>query len=188
MAMYRIQAGWQNWPGAPGVSTFFQDPAVGQPNPEAIRVFFDALKGYLPTGLQIQVQGSGDMIEESSGAIAGSWDVATTPSAVVGTATGPYAGNAGAVVHWLTNTVAGGRRVRGRTFLVPLVPAVAFDSSGSLATALQGALRVAAEAMRTTTPGHFVVWHRPGVGAGSKAAIIDTRIPDLSVSLRSRRV
>lgn len=198
MTMYRINASWQNWPGAPGITTFFQDPAVAQPNPAAIRTFFAAIASLLPTGLTVSVASSGDLIEETTGTLAGTWSSTPVPAVVTGTGTGAYAGNAGAVVHWLSSTVVKTRRLRGRSFLVPLV-STAYDTAGSLSAGTLSTLTPAAQALMDATAGHLVVWHRPVkakpthvppivAAPGSKAAVTSIRVPDLAVSLRSRRV
>ena len=194
MAMYRINVSWQNWPGAPGVTTFFQNPAVGQPNPEAVRVFFDAIRALLPLNLSLNVPGSGDMVEETTGELAGTWQSTPAPAQVVGATAGTYAGNAGGVIHWLTQGVVNNRRVRGRSFLVPLV-GTCYENNGSLSAATLTTMQNAATALMNATPGHLVVWSRPvkptpGVAAraGSQHAVSGIRVPDLAVSLRSRRV
>jgi hypothetical protein len=196
--MYRINAAWQNWPGAPGVTTFFQNPAVAQPNPAAIRTFFAAVQALIPSGLTISVASSGDLIEETTGTLAGTWSATPVPAVVTGTGAGAYAGNAGAVIHWLSSTVVGKRRLRGRSFLVPLI-STAYDTAGSLSTATLGVLTPAAQALMDATAGHMVVWHRPRkanpakvppvvASVGSMAPVTSIRVPDLAVSLRSRRV
>lgn len=188
MTMIRIRAAWQNWPGAPGVTTFYQDPAVAQADAASVRTMFNAIAALLPSGLTVTVPATGDLIEENTGALSGSWSVTPAPTVVTGTGTGAYAGNAGAVMHWLTTTVVNGRRVRGRSFIVPLIGS-AFFTDGSLATATITTLANAASAMIATTADHFVVWHRPRPGIpGSKAPVVSSSVPDLAISLRSRRI
>jgi hypothetical protein len=121
-----------------------------------------------------------------------------------GTATGAYAGNAGAVVHWLTSLIVGTRRVRGRTFLVPMIGS-AFESNGSLTSTALNTINNAAAALITAVGTGMVVWSRPvvahtkydpktgqGTGvagrSGTYGAVTGSRVPDLAISLRSRRV
>lgn len=190
----RCSVAWQGWPGAPGVSQFYLDDTAGQTQVDAIRTFFNAMVALLPTGLTITVPNSGDTVDESTGKLTGTWSVPTAPVAVVGTGIGAYAGNAGAVVHWLTNSVTRNRRIRGRTFLVPLVGS--YDSAGSLATASQNGIATAATNLVTAAGGLIHVWVRPvyqkGTGSlirgGMSGPITSSRVPDLAVSLRSRRV
>ncbi len=113
MTLARARVAWQNWPGSPGVSTFYFDPQPSQAQLDSLRTFFAALASILPSGLTINVPGSGDEISEATGNLSGVWSVATTPATINATGTGSYAGNAGAVVHWLTNGLMGKRRLRG---------------------------------------------------------------------------
>lgn len=188
MTMIRIRAAWQNWPGAPGVSTFYQDPAVAQADAATVRTFFNALAALLPSGLTVTVPASGDLIEENTGQLSGSWSVTPAPTVVTGTGAGVYAGNAGGVCHWLTSTVVRGRRVRGRTFVVPLIGS-AFAADGSLSSSTVTTMAGAASALLAATPNHFVVWNRPRPGIpGTKAPATSSSVPDLAISLRSRRI
>jgi hypothetical protein len=193
MTIHRLNAAWQNFPGAPGVTTFYFAGAPTQAEVDGVRAFFLALVAILPTGLTIQVPSTGDSIDETDGSITGTWSVGTTPAVVTGTAAGTYAGMAGAVVHWLTGGVVNSRRVRGRSFLVPLIGS-AFDAVGSLSATTITTLTNAANALLAATD-TMAVWARPFDGtvadpnprAGSSHFITSIRIPDLAVALRSRR-
>lgn len=195
--MIRVNAAWQNWPGAPGVSHFYldgQDLTGLQGRIDAIRTFFNALVAYLPSNLTIQVPSSGDLVETATGTLSGVWSVGTTPAVVTGGSTAAYAGNAGMVTHWLTDGFVAGRRVRGRTFIVPCTSAV-FETNGSpTASAITG-MKAAADALITSMAGKMLVWARPFVDpagvkpprTGSASVVNGSRVPDLAISLRSRR-
>lgn len=202
--LQRVNVAWQNWPGAPGLSQFYFFVTGTQGNVDALRTFFDAVKSLLPSGLSITVPGSGDIINDADGKITGSWSVTTPPLVVSATGAGAYAGNAGCVVHWLTSGVIGGRRVRGRTFLVPTI-ATQFETNGSLTSAALTTVGTAADALITATSATYRVWSRPVTAhteydrdtgqpksiparAGSNHGVNGRRIPDLAVSLRSRRI
>ena len=193
MSINRLNAAWQNFPGAPGVTTFYTNGTMTQAEVDAFRAFFLAIASLLPTGLTVQVPSSGDIIDEATGDITSTWSVGTTPAVVTGTKAGVYAGNAGAVVHWLTNGVVAGRRVRGRSFLVP-IGSGAYDNQGSLAAGTITTLQGAANALVAGAIG-FSVWARPLkagtppviVRPGSYHGVAGMRVPDLAVSLRSRR-
>jgi hypothetical protein len=184
-----VSATWANWPGAPGISQFYlSGPSPTQAQVDGVRAFFFALASFFPTGLTVQVQASGDSIIQETGVIDAGWSVGTTPAVVTGAGTGSYAGNAGMVVHWLTNYVVGRRRLRGRTFLVPCAQA-AYDSQGSLAASTIVTLTNAANTLVTAGAGQLMVWHRPKLGVGGTAApITAVRVPDLAVQLKSRRI
>lgn len=198
MTIARVSCSWQNWPGAPGVSQFYGDGASMQPMVDALKTFFEAIKVYIPSPITITVPGSGDLIDETTGKINGAYGGLTVPAPIVGTGSGAYAGNAGFVCHWLTTTIAKGRRIRGRTFVVPAI-ATAFDTTGSLSSTALTAITNASAALVTSSGGIMQVWHRPVyavpkttpptiVTPGSKATVTSSRVPDLAVSLRSRRI
>jgi len=165
---------------------YLLDPPA-QGNIDAIRAFFQSFVSQLPSNLTIQVPSTGDVVSETTGAITGSWSVGSTPVVVTGSNVGAYAGNAGAVVHWLSGGVVAGRRVRGRTFLVPLA-GTAYDSAGSISSTFLTTLQTAAATYVTAQAGVAVVWARPAPGrTGSLHSIVSSRVPDLAVTLRSRR-
>lgn len=198
----RVNVSWQNWPGAPGVSTFYFTNTAMQANVDALRAMFNSCAGLLPSLLTITVPGSGDVINDVDGKITGSWSVTTPPTVVTGSAAGQYAGNSGAVIHWLTGSVLGGRRVRGKTYMVPLVSA--YEANGSLLASAITTLTNAANTFITAVTPNFRIFVRPVEAhteydkkTGQPKAIVgktggnynvsSVRIPDLAVSLRSRR-
>jgi len=188
MTLARVRVAWQNWPGSPGVSTFYLDPGPTQAQIDAIRQFWQALVTLLPAGLTINVPSSGDEINESTGQLTGVWVVGTTPLTSTGTGAGSYAGNAGAVIHWLTDGISGKRRIRGRTFLVPLVNG-AFDATGAISTSALSTITSAGTTLVNSMPGLMNVWVRPIPGrSGLQHSISSVRVPRLAVSLRSRRI
>jgi hypothetical protein len=187
-SLNKIACSWQSFPGAPGVSTFYTFGGNLDNDTAALRSFWNSLVAILPIGLTIQVPGVGDVIDDATGLITNSWNASSTPAIVTGTGNASYAGNAGAIVHWLTGGVAGGHRVRGRTFLVPLTNN-AFDTQGSIATATLTTIRNAATTLISGMAGDMRVWHRPVGGAGgSSFAVLSSTVPDLAITLRSRRV
>lgn len=184
----RVRVAWQNWPGAPGVSTFFTAFSATQAQIDGIRAFYNALAALLPSGLTITVPPSGDNIDDATGQIVGSWGVGTPPAVVTGTGAGNYAGNAGACVHWTTNSVLLGRRVKGTTFLVPLV-STAFATDGSIGSATLTTIQTAASGLVTALATNGKVWSRKTpFRQGSSYTITGSSVPDLAISLRSRRV
>lgn len=203
MPLARVNCAWQNWPGAPGVSTFFLS-TLSTANVDAIRTFFNSIIGLIPNNLTIQVPGTGDYINETNGAITGTWSTGSTPALVTGTGAGAYAGNAGLVVHWLTSGIVGTRRLRGRTFIVPTI-ATTFETNGSPTSTAITTLTTAANALLTAVGTGMAIWSRPvvahtkydpktGTGTGvagrvgTYSAVTGVRVPDLAISLRSRRV
>lgn len=188
--MNRHRVVWSNFPGAPGYSNFFTGTGVTDSTP--FKTFFSTAIGsgatsILPNGTVLTFPSSGDQVEEATGQIVGTW-TGTAPTTLVSSATATsYAGMAGAQCQWLTSLIVSGRRVRGATFLVPLLNQ-AFDSNGSLSTGTVGNIQSAATALIAALAGELKIWSRPRPTiAGANATVIAARCPDLAVSLRSRR-
>jgi|SRR5664279_812320 len=192
MTIQRVRVVMNNWPGAPGYINFYENSDVVSHEP--YRVFFDAIKALVPIGLTFQVPGIGDILSEETGNIIGSYSF-TTPALVTGTGNATYPNGVGACVDWLTAGVVAGRRVMGRTFLVPLTN-VAYDTNGTLTPTALTTLQNAALALSTALGADFVIWSRPFEGgpggvpaarAGSVHAVVSAKVPDLAAQLRSRR-
>lgn len=168
----------------PGYSLFYSSSTADAT--ADIVTFFNSVKTLFPSGLQWSVPPAGDTLDDSTGALNGTW-TGVGAGVVSASATGPYAAGTGAWIRWLTGTITGRRRLQGRTFMAPLTSAVGVDSSGTIATAALTTLGSAAANLAAT--GKLVIWHRPdsnGVG-GSSALILAATVPDQVTSLRSRR-
>lgn len=192
MAITRITAQWGGFRGAPGYSNFFFDGALSteggvEAAGVAVREFFQGVRDKLPDGSTVTIQPTADIIDEASGQITSVVDFAA-PSVVLGNGGGPYSAASGAVVNWNTQDYVNGRRVRGRTFLVPLAGS-AYDAQGDLAGLTLTPLRAAADALVTATlDAPLCVWHRPVGGSGGSAHVVSSAtVPDLGAVLRSRR-
>lgn len=196
--MLRCRVSWQNFPGAPGVSNFYLDgndiTGLGT-HLTALRTFWNSLAALIPTGTTLTVPNNGDLIDVVTGHLVGSWSDSVTLATVTGTGAGSYAGNAGMVVHWLTNGVVNGRRVRGRTFVVPTVSTV-FGTNGNPTAANITTLTNAGNTLVTAMESKLVMWARPFTHptdasknrTGSAHVVTGTRVPTLPISLRSRRI
>jgi hypothetical protein len=195
-SLNRVRATWSGFAGAPGVSTFY-GLGVGT-LPGFVRTFFNALTAYYPAGTTIQVENFGDVIDDVTGHLVGSW-TGSAQTLVTSVGSGSYAAPSGASVKWVTDSVLDGHRVRGRTFLVPLISS-AFQSDGSLAAAFKTTLETAATTLAATGVGEFVVWHRPveaKAADGSRPAVVArdgghalvtaSSVRDVAAVLRSRR-
>ena len=185
-SLERVLVQWSNFAGAPGIGHhYFMSGTTNKC--ASLRAFYAAAAAAAPNNTQIQVNNVGDIIDVATGLITGGW---SEPAVAVFSAggTGAYAGPAGAVVHWLSTAVVAGRRLRGRTFIVPLVNTV-FDTSGSLASSYITTLQNAADALVSATLGNYVVYHRPTAAGndGASGQIYGARVPDLAAVLRSRR-
>lgn len=181
----RIPVAWTGISALPGVSVFYAASATDAG--ANLATFFNAIKAQFPSPLQWTVPTSGDLINDADGALTGAWTGGTggTTSA---TGSGIYPAGTGAYVNWQTAGIVNSRRLKGRTFLAPLLGAV-FTTSGQISTTTQTALQTAATALATS--GNIVIWHRPsapGLSNGASSVVTGALVPLQVTSLRSRRV
>ena len=192
MAIHRVTTTWRGFPGAPGYSNFFfsGDGSGGEATTSRSRVvsFFAEVNSILPSDVEFLVEGEVAVIDEQTGSLTDYIMAAESPVAGTGGLSGGYSAASGAVVTWNTNGVVNGRRVRGRTFIVPL-GSTAYQSDGTLSSSAISTLQDGAEALvGTGFDSGFGVWSRPGTsGAGSFWEVTGYRVPDMAAVLRSRR-
>lgn len=192
MPILRITAQWLGFRGAPGYSNFFfQGQSADEENAAAhalaVRTFLNEAATYMPNDVTINIQPTAANVDELNGQVIGEVDF-EAPQSVTGQTAGGYSAASGAVVNWNTSSFANGRRVRGRTFLVPL-SSDAYDANGDLGTGALNIIRTAANAL-VANPGPvpMVVWSRPRAGSGgSISPVTSASVPDLGAILRSRR-
>jgi hypothetical protein len=203
MPVLRVKARWT----IPGAGTAFSvlhfgsgtgvDPTDTEATNSvlATRTFFEGVKAYLPGPVIIDYMTDVEIIDVASGNLQGVVTAASQVSTSGGAAgSAVWSAPSGACITWSTaglRTLASKpRRVRGRTFLVPLA-SVAYDINGNLATGALTAFNTAATGLRGNFNNQqFGIYGRPGVG-GAPAGVYHTvtghRITDQSAVLRSRR-
>jgi len=182
----RHRTTWNGFVGGPGVTTLYWDIAAATPNLAAWNTFLTAIQARFPSVLTWQSQNSGDVLDDVTGNIIGSWTGAAQAS-VAGTAAGAYSAPAGSCVNWRTAGIVSGHRVRGRTFLVPMSGA-AYDTDGTIAAAALTTLRTALATFQAAASPNLLVWHRPVAHTGGDSfPVTGADIPDKSAVLRSRR-
>lgn len=182
----RVRCVWSGAPiTGPGLTTFYFDEA-GSGFTAAVSTFFQAVDAYLPIGVGVAVPSSGDLIDVATGALTGTWtDTATGPG--VGAGFGAYPAGVGARIVWPTSGIVGGRRVKGSTFLCPLVNSC-FGTDGTLDPTFATALAGFATTFRGGATYDLMIWSRPAPGrAGEASEVIDEEVPDKVSWLRSRR-
>lgn len=187
MAINRMRC---TWDGAgvegQGLSTFyFSGTMTGKP--AAAVTFFTALAALIPASTGVTVPSSGDVLDESTGELTGGW-TASGGAQVSMTGTGNFAAGAGARIVWGTGGVFLGRRVKGSTFLVPLVVSQ-YDIVGSIAGAAITTINNACAAFVAATSPDFKIWSRPHPGGQfATNQVTSGTCPDKVSTLRSRRV
>lgn len=196
MDMFRVTARWSGFTGAPGYSNFYfssgwNDGGLLGDEAELLadRVIsaFGVISDLLPTGTRISIDPEIPVIDSDTG-VAQSFNSIQPPDDVHAGIRGTYAGPAGAVVTWRTNDLRNGRRIRGRTFLVPLGTA-GFQDDGTLTSdTIEDLQEFATTLMGGSLDGDLGVWSRPVNGSGGVfASVVGYTIPDMVAVLRSRR-
>jgi len=192
----RVRAIWSGFPGGPGVSTFYS--LVPDTTVVDVRALFLAIHTGLPSSVSVQVENSGDILEDTTGEVTGLWSTdAVLP--VDGDNTAAYSAPSGICVNWITATVLDGHRVKGRTFFVP-AGGNFYEDNGTLSAGALAIFEPAASTFVAAEVGALVVWHRPRVAraadgsrpavtarAGGHALVTASSVPDKAVVLRSRR-
>jgi len=193
----RLKINWTGFIGAPGYTNLYfrdfpgdtLDQAMADGFTAKVDTWLDAWVSSLPSTVSILVDPTVDVVNEQSGELEGFLTVAPD-TARVGSGAGTYAGPAGICVNWSTNGIRHGRRIRGRTFMVPITSA-AMQSDGSVATASLTALRTAtATFIGAAGTGDLGVWSRPTLAeptGGQWSAVSAFTINDKIAVLRSRR-
>lgn len=192
MTIWQHRAVWTGIPGGTGISTFYTTVGAFQADVDFIRAFFAGVAGSLAAGVSVQVLAEGVTINEVSGAVTGTWGPFTAPGAVVGTGGVNFAAPVGAYVQWRTGGVVHNRRVRGRTFLVPLGAGL-YDAQGTIVNTNLSGIQTAAAALVTNLT-DMGIWSRPFAGSpgnparsGSVHTVTSALAVDKAVVLRSRR-
>lgn len=192
MTLMRVTAQWGGFQGGPGYSNFYFYGEGGDELHQAHRVlvaeFFQGFSSYLPSGVTIGILSEGAVIDEATGMLVDYLQGTEPITGAIGSSSGSYSAAAGAVVNWNTNAVVAGRRVRGRTFIVP-VGNSGLQSDGTLSEAFISTLRGAAtDLIGPGSNSGLSVWSRPRAGAaGSSAIVTSAVVPDMTAVLRSRR-
>lgn len=192
--LIRYQCVWTGFSGAPGYSTFHANETVitAQAFAEACRAYLQgaattSVSGdALPATVKITPNSYVELIDELTGNLQGLSALGTIPLVIQGVNTAGYSSSTGQVTQWITSSFLNGRRVRGRTFIVPLSSAT-FDTDGTLATAYLTKARTAATTF--VANGSPVVWHKPEplVSNGSMWPVVASQVNDKTAMLTSRR-
>jgi hypothetical protein len=211
--MLRVKMRWSGFQGGPGYSSFyFRDfGSVGDPDwspgdadaanaTARVQTFGMALREYIVSGTTLQVESDVEEIEETNGELIDvhNGGVQTAINAI--NAAGGYSAASGAVVNWKTAIVRKGRRIQGRTFLVPLGPNC-YENNGTLASGALTAITAAATTLASDGGAiDLGVWGRPTkvkdangdptgetLPDGQWAQVRSVRVPDMAAILRSRR-
>lgn len=187
MAIQRLRCAWQGvGVEGPGLSTFYAEADGTLAIQVAAAALFNAVRALIPTGTTIDIPQGGDLIDEATGQLTGTWG-GTGRTQISGSGSGTFPGGVGARIVWQTAAIRAGRRVRGSTFIVPLVSS-AYGTVGDMNDATMTALQTGATNFMTQVPTQARVWSRPRPGLpGAAVQITSGLVPDKVSWLRSRR-
>lgn len=192
MDMLRITARWAGFNGAPGYSNFFfagGGGLIGDQDQVANRVrgAFAMVVGNLPTGVSVSIEQEAAIIDSDTGQVQ-EYRPVDALQPVTGTGTGGYSAASGGVINWRTSDLRFGRRIRGRTFIVPMSGS-SYEQNGTLTTSAIESLRAFGNQLVTWDfDSEFGVWSRPRGGTGGVFATAESfSVPDMAAVLRSRR-
>lgn len=206
--MIKVKLNWSGFQGAPGLSAFYfrefegndDQDGFAQAAADKVKLFRDQVATIVPSGVTLTVGNDAEIINDTDGALVNVLTVdggaGVSNNGHVGQA---YAAAAGAVINWRTSSVHRGRRVRGRTFLVPIA-GTEFESNGTLGGNAVAKLTAGATALLAAGAGSpdFGIWARPQrvknpdgttttVNNGAWYVATSHNVPDMSAVLRSRR-
>lgn len=194
--LFRTRVALTGFPGGPGVSTmhFLSLPTAR----EALHDLWTALALVLPTDVHIEVEPFGDIIEDTSGALVGTF-TGFAQSPMQGSSVDAYAAPVGLLARWSTDTIVAGHRLRGRTFIVPVGQGM-FNTAGQVNPVMVGGVQTPLTNFQLAVAGKLVVWHRPKFGPapvgggqrpllapGSHGVVTGSGLSTKAVVLRSRR-
>jgi len=194
-----VTALWNGFSGAPGYSRFhfaeLTNDAMRSGAGAAVRSFFFGFASVLMSSWSIAVQPTVQTFDAATGLLQGEAGMGTPPATMPGTGatTTIFEGGSGTVINWLTGQVHAGKKIRGRTFLVPLL-STAFSSDGTLGSATQNSIITAGNALVSTSGITSVVWSRqwdtskpPHQTGGFLTNVNSVAVPDRAAQLRTRR-
>lgn len=178
---------WATPGGGTGYSVFHTQNMVSTSNAQAaaaaFRAWFFTNRDLFPD--EVSISFDSEFLElDVAGNLLAVYPV-TPPAAVVGTQTAAYNRAAGIRVDWGTGVIVSGRRLTGRTYLVPTTTG-AFDSNGQVNSGTVTAVQASNATLLTAlnSVGNLAVWSR------THAAVHDvtsSSVPAGGAILRGRR-
>ena len=183
----RLRVQWAGSPvTGPSISTFYSNASGGVGLADAVLDFFDATKTLFPFNLQWTVPSNGDVIQDTTGDLTGTWSSPGEGGTVTTSGAANWTQGVGTRIVWNTAGLFHGRRVKGSTFLVPLWSG-AYEGAGNITAATISTLQSAGNALIAAHP-DLVVWSNPRGGSDGEVNVISScTVPDAVSWLRSRR-
>jgi len=153
-----------------------------------LSAFWHEVKNYFPSQVTLQAENSGDELQDTTGNVIGAWTTGVQ-AVKVGVSTAKYPAPSGVCINWYTSTWIDGRRLKGKSYLVPAKGEM-YDVNGTLEPTAKAGLEAEVTTFLANTATNLLVWHRPttpGGTDGASAAVTSAVIADKAAVLRSRR-
>jgi hypothetical protein len=193
-----VTAVWDGFQGAPGYSRFnffeLADVATCNAAGAAVRAFFFSLNTLLLNNWTVKVNQVVQHKDVATGDLTGETVMSSVPSTVLGVAAAAtvWAGGSGLVTNWITGAFWNGRKVRGRTFIVPAVGG--YSNDGTISTGTQNQVTNAGNTLIADPTTSLAIWAKkfdsgnpPKQVAGGLFSVTGCATPDRAAQLRTRR-
>lgn len=178
------------WTGTPvvgtGLSTFYFLETASSGASGSVKAFFTAVKATFPSGITWTIPASYDAIDAATGTLLSGGSFTGSGTETSGTVGSNFTQGAGGRVVWNTNGIFRGRRVRGSTFMCPLVHDY-WEGASAISSVATGNWASAAAALIAAEPTLAIYSRHVGGTAGAGNVVTSATIPDKTSWLRSRR-
>lgn len=165
--------------------TYWDQSLSVSPQRDALGALFGSIDNLIDSNTVWTVETSGRQVDDSTGTLTGVWSEASAETGA-GTVAGQCVPDAAQILlRWNTTDIAGGRFVKGRSFVPGL--STASVTEGNLSAAAVTAFQTAVNTFIAANVG-FGIWHRPVNSAGGSFHDVVTGSvwPEFAV-LRRRR-
>lgn len=188
MAFTQVRFILSGLPSGLGYTTFRWDGELNATDASTAaanaRTLLNAFVAAIPSG-STYTSDSSATTHQDTGVLISDVPLTTVPGPITNTGAGSYAGGAGFSITWQTAAVVVGKRVRGRTYIAPVVASI-YDTGGTLATTQLNAYRTAATTFANSIP-RPVVWSRRPGGIFAVSQMSGATIADKVALIKSRR-
>ena len=165
--------------------TYWEDTASVASQRAALGALLGSVDAFLDSNAVWTIETAGKVLDEDTGILTGVWSEPTAQTGAGATAGQCVPDAAHVLLRFATNTIFGGRFVKGRAFIPGLSTANILD--GNLAVATVTGINTALATFVAAAP-TFGVWHRPQGGTGGlHAAIASATVWSEFAVLRRRR-
>lgn len=201
MAIGIVRTAWAGTSGGPGLTQLavregggaFWTTTQAQNAVNAVRTFWDTVKGQMPDDVAFTVSPVVDIYNEVDGELISSVSAPTAPTSVTGTSAAVFSMASGMKVNLNTGVIRFGRRVRGSIYLVP-ASSVCYGANGLVLSTSRTAINAAASNLMSglSTSGlEWCVYSRPKTGVnprvGATSLITGVETSEKVAILRGRR-